>query len=150
MHAWSEAEGIVMVLTSPWAYNFNSALNKKQSIFVLYLYQIKVMKLLMKLLFILTELYSKLMIILKCEQWPQLAIYVKLPCQNRDACVDVMLTPEEHNTRSTPVNCAVGTVILAGTVKIMPALLTNQMTGNLPMRYIIFYNTVTALPTQKL
>ena len=36
---------------------------------------------------------------------------------------------EEHNTHSTPIDCAPGTVILAGTVKIMPALLINQMTG---------------------
>ena len=35
-YAWSEAECIVMVLTSPRAYNFNCASNKKQSIFVLY------------------------------------------------------------------------------------------------------------------
>ena len=36
---------------------------------------------------------------------------------------------EEHNTRPTPIDYAPGIVILAGTVKIMPALLTNQMTG---------------------
>ena len=36
---------------------------------------------------------------------------------------------EEHNTRPTPIDYAPGIVILAGIVKIMPALLTNQMTG---------------------
>ena len=36
---------------------------------------------------------------------------------------------EEHNTRQTPIDSAPGIVILAGIVKIMPALLTNQMTG---------------------
>ena len=36
---------------------------------------------------------------------------------------------EEHNTRPTPIDRALGMIILAGIVKIMPALLTNQMTG---------------------
>ena len=36
---------------------------------------------------------------------------------------------EEHNTHPTPIDYAPGIVILAGIVKIMPALLTNQMTG---------------------
>ena len=36
---------------------------------------------------------------------------------------------KEHNTRSTPINYVPSTVILAGTVEIMPTLLTNQMTG---------------------
>ena len=41
----------------------------------------------------------------------------------------IVILREEHNMRSTLIDCAPGTVILAGTVKIMPALLTNQMTG---------------------
>ena len=36
---------------------------------------------------------------------------------------------EEHNTRPTPIDYAPGIVILAGIVKIIPALLTNHMTG---------------------
>ena len=36
---------------------------------------------------------------------------------------------KEHDTRLTLIDCAPDTVILAGTVKIMPPLLTNQMTG---------------------
>ena len=36
---------------------------------------------------------------------------------------------EDHNTSPTPIDYAPGIVILAGIVKIMPALLTNQMTG---------------------
>ena len=36
---------------------------------------------------------------------------------------------KKHNTRPTPIDYAPGIVILAGIVKNMPALLTNQMTG---------------------
>ena len=36
---------------------------------------------------------------------------------------------EEHNTCPTPIDYAQGIVILTGIVKIMSALLTNQMTG---------------------
>ena len=36
---------------------------------------------------------------------------------------------EEYNTRPTPIDYAPGIVILAGIVKIIPALLTNQMIG---------------------
>ena len=35
----------------------------------------------------------------------------------------------EHNTHSILIDCALGKVILAGTIKILPNLLTNQMTG---------------------
>ena len=35
----------------------------------------------------------------------------------------------EHNMRPTPIDIAPGIVILAGIVKIMPALFTNQMSG---------------------
>ena len=39
---------------------------------------------------------------------------------------------EEHNTRPTPIDYAPGIVILAGIVKNMPALLTDQMKGIFP------------------
>ena len=43
--------------------------------------------------------------------------------------VSMWFWPEEHNTRPIPIDYAPGIVILAGIVKIMPALLTNQMSG---------------------
>ena len=52
----------------------------------------------------------------------------KLPRKNINACVN-MIFLGKHNTHSTPIDCARGTVILVGTVEIMPTLLTNQMTG---------------------
>ena len=40
---------------------------------------------------------------------------------------EVYIICHSGNTRSIPIDCALGRVILADTVKIMPALLTNEM-----------------------
>ena len=52
----------------------------------------------------------------------------KLPGKNINVCVN-MIFLGKHITHSTPIDCTRGTVILVGTVEIMPTLLTNQMTG---------------------
>ena len=91
-----------MVLTSPRAYNFNCAPNKKQSIFVLYTEWKKNAK--FKSFFHFDRLFTKLKII------------------------DVNGGGSLRLSRNYgAIDYAPG--ILAGIVKIMPTLLTNQMTG---------------------
>ena len=105
----------------------NCAPNKKQSIFVLYTQWKWKIYAKFESIFHFDGRFTKLIIINANG-----AGSLQLSRNNRAKTLtraSMWLWSEEQNTRPTPIDYALGIVILAGIVKIMPALLTNQMTG---------------------
>ena len=82
---------------------------------------------LMKVFFILTDFFTKL-IIINANGAGSLRLLRSYHAKTLTRA-SMWFWREEPNTRPTPIDYAPGIVILAGIVKIMPALLTNQMTG---------------------
>ena len=107
--AQSKAESIVMVMTSPRANMIlNYVLEKKKTVNMFYILNEKnkiANCISVRVLLIFTVRNFNQMIILKCEQRPQLEFYVYLPCEKIDTCVSVTLT-EEHSARVTFINSA--------------------------------------------
>ena len=81
----------------------------------------------LKVFFILTDFFTKL-IIINANGAGSLRLSRKYRAETLTRA-SMWFWREEHNTRPTPIDYAPGIVILAGIVKIMPAFLTNQMTG---------------------
>ena len=106
-YARSEAEGIVLVLTSPRAYNLNCAPNKKQSIFVLYTEWKKNVK--FESIFHFDRLFTKLMIIIaNSASSLRLSRNYRVKTLTR---ASMWFWREEHNTSPTPIDYAPGIVI---------------------------------------
>ena len=114
-YARSEAEGIVMVLTSPRAYNFKLCPppHKKQSIFVLYT-EWKKKNAKFEGIFHFDRLFTKLIIINangvgSCSL--RLLRNYRAKTMTR---ASMWFWREEHNTRPTPIDYAPGIVIFSG------------------------------------
>ena len=127
-YAQSEAEGIVMVMTSPRTYNFKLTVPRiKKTVNICFIIPNERNQIVNEVLFILN--FNQINDYLKMQMVPSTGDFLHNYSAKTSTHASMWCWREEHNTRSTLIICAPGTVILAGTVKIIPALLTNQMTG---------------------